>query len=135
MPISKVGCRLALEGYGGSARVLVEVIMAWLLCRGEVLASIEVVHSPLKRARGMIGREPHDAALYCSPARIVHTIGVQFPIDAAFLDEDLVVVRTTSLVPYRVGMPTPRAHSVLQAEKGAFARWSLKLGDRLEIRD
>jgi uncharacterized membrane protein (UPF0127 family) len=31
-------------------------------------------------------------------------------------------------------MPVPRARSVVEAEAGAFARWGLHVGDRIEVR-
>jgi len=115
--------------------VLVEVIMAWLLRRGEVLASIDVVRTPMIRLRGMAARDPNGAALYCVPSKMAHTMGVRFPVDVAFIDEELVVMKTTALAPFRVAIPCLRAHSVLQAGHGAFTRWSLAPGDHLEIRD
>jgi hypothetical protein len=36
--------------------------------------------------------------------------------------------------PRRVGLPCLRAHSVIEAEAGAFERWRLRPGDRLELR-
>jgi hypothetical protein len=44
------------------------------------------------------------------------------------------VLRTTTLVPGRVSPFVWRAAYVLEAEAGAFARWSLRVGDRLELR-
>jgi uncharacterized membrane protein (UPF0127 family) len=109
--------------------------MAWLLRSGEVLASVEVARSRRGRRRGLLGRDSLDGALLLQPASSVHTIGMRFPIDVAFLDDDGVVLRTVCMQPHRVGRPTPRAHSVLEAEAGTFARWGLKRGDVLEVRE
>jgi len=57
-----------------------------------------------------------------------------FDLDVAYLDADLTVVRTASMPRRRLGMPVPSARSVLEAESGAFNRWSLTVGDQLEIR-
>jgi hypothetical protein len=107
--------------------------MAWLLRQGEVLASLEVAETPLDRARGFAGRNHHDRALLLTPLRIAHTVGVRFPLDVAYLDADLVVLSTRRMAPFRVGRPRRRVHAVLEVDAGAFERWHLRAGDRLEI--
>ena len=108
--------------------------MAWLLRQGEVLASLDVAATPRERARGFVGRRDHDRALLLKPLRVPHTVGVRFPLDVAYLDEDLVVVSTCRMAPFRVGRPRRRAHAVLEVDAGAFERWHLRCGDRLEIK-
>jgi uncharacterized membrane protein (UPF0127 family) len=109
--------------------------MAWLLRDDEVLASLDVARTRAARRRGLLGRSGIEGALLLEPASAVHTLGMRFAIDVAFLDGDCVVLRTVRMRPHRIGMPTPRAQRVLEAEAGAFARWNLKPGDRLEIRE
>jgi uncharacterized protein len=106
--------------------------MAWLLRDGEVLASVEVAGS-LASQWGLLGRRSVDGA-FLLRARSVHTIGMRFPIDVAFLDRELQVIATTSLVPFRIGLPRRGTRSVLEASAGAFERWGLCVGDRLEIK-
>jgi uncharacterized membrane protein (UPF0127 family) len=65
----------------------------------------------------------------------VHTIGMRFPIDVAWLDGDLTVLRTTCMRRHRVSRPVVQARSVLEAEAGSFARWGLVVGDHLERED
>jgi uncharacterized membrane protein (UPF0127 family) len=60
---------------------------------------------------------------------------MRIPIDVAWLDGDLTVLRTCHLRRNRLTRPMLRAHSVLEAEAGAFARWGLQVGDRLERKD
>lgn len=109
--------------------------MPWLLRDGEVLASLEVATSHRDRARGLLGRDGFDGALLLERTRSVHSIGMSFPIDVAFCDDALVVLKTLRLRPHRVTLPVWRANRVLEAEAGAFARWSLCPGDQLELRD
>jgi len=109
--------------------------MGWLLRQGEVLASLEVAESRRARRKGLLGRDSYDGALLLSPARSVHTIGMRFPIDVAWLDEDLVVLRTAGLPRHRVSRPVLAARSVLEVEAGTFARWGLVVGDQLERED
>ena len=107
--------------------------MPWLLRDGEVLAALEVADTLAERFKGLLGRDGIDGALLLRPAKSVHTLGMRFPIDVAFCDRDLVVVDTVCLPPYRLARPRLRSRAVLEAEAGAFERWRLRAGDRLEI--
>ena len=109
--------------------------MAWLLREGEVLASLEVADTRPSRRRGLLGRDSFEGALLIVPARSVHTIGMRFPIDVAWLDADLTVLRTACLPPRRMSRPVMGAHSVLEAAAGSFARWELRVGQQLERED
>lgn len=109
--------------------------MAWLLRQGEVLASLEVPPPGRRRRRGVLRREDGVGALLVTSRRAAHTIGARGPLDVAYLDADLVVVATSRMAPNRLGMPRRRACAVLEAEAGAFERWRLRPGDRLEIED
>jgi uncharacterized membrane protein (UPF0127 family) len=107
--------------------------VAWLVRDGEVLASVEVARSRSARRKGLLGREGIEGALLLAPARSVHTLGMKFDIDVAFLDGDGVVRRTVRMSRNRVGLPCWPARSVVEAEAGAFARWNLSAGQRLEV--
>lgn len=107
--------------------------MAWLLRGGEVLAALSIASSRADRRRGLLGRAGIEGALLIERARSVHTIGMRFPIDVAFCDRDLVVLRTRTLLPGRVTLPVRRAHVVIEAEAGVFASWELAPGDSLEV--
>jgi hypothetical protein len=109
--------------------------MGWLLREGEVLASVEVADTRPARRKGLLGRGSIEGALLLVPARSVHTIGMRFPIDVAWLDADLTVLRTTCMRRHRVSRPVLKARSVLEAEAGSFAHWNLVVGDQLELRD
>lgn len=108
--------------------------MAWLVRDGHVLATLEVASSRRERARGLLGRDGIEGAILLRPARSVHTVGMRFPIDVAFVDGDLVVLEVRRLAPNRVTLPVWRARAVLEAEAGSFASWELRVGDRLEVR-
>ncbi|HET6953067.1 MAG TPA: DUF192 domain-containing protein [Acidimicrobiales bacterium] len=108
--------------------------MAWLLRDGEVLASLELAESRRERARGLLGRDGIDGALLLARGRSVHTLGMRFPIDVAFCDADLRVIRVVTMPRRRVSRPVWRARQVLEAEAGSFARWNLQPGDQLEVK-
>jgi uncharacterized protein len=107
----------------------------WLLREGEVLASLEVARSRRDRMRGLLGRDGIEGALLIEPARSVHTLGMRFPIDVAFCDADLVVLRVVHMPRFRVARPVLRARGVIEAEAGAFSRWELRPGDQLEVKE
>lgn len=109
--------------------------MAWLVRDDEVLASLEVAHTRRERARGLLGRDGIEGAIYLAPCRSVHTLRMRFPIDVAFVDRDLVVRRVVRMRPGRVSRPCLRAHGVIEAEAGSFASWGLAPGDVLEVRE
>ena len=68
------------------------------------------------------------------PCRSVHTVGVRFPIDVAFCDHDGVVIRITCLRPWRLSPVVFRAALVIEARAGAFERWTLRVGDKVEVK-
>ncbi len=108
---------------------------AWLLRDGDVLAAAEVASTYTERTRGLLGRQGFEGALILKRTRSVHTIGMRFAIDVAFLDRDLTVLDVVRLNPWRMTIPRRKCRSVLEAEAGAFERWRLKEGDRLELRE
>ncbi|MGA2530541.1 MAG: DUF192 domain-containing protein [Acidimicrobiales bacterium] len=108
--------------------------MAWLLRDGEVLASVEVASSLMAKSRGLLGKKNYEGAMLLRGTRSVHTIGMRFAIDVAFLSDDLRVVATTTLRRQRIALPHRGGRSVLEAEAGAFERWNLLAGDHLEIK-
>jgi uncharacterized membrane protein (UPF0127 family) len=109
--------------------------MAWLLRDGEVLASLEIARTRGERRRGLLGRDGIEGALLLQPCKSVHTIGMRFPIDVAFCDEEMVVLRVVRLARHRVAMPVWASHAVIEAEAGCFARWELRPGDQLEVKE
>ena len=112
--------------------------MPWLLREEEVLAALEVVTSRRDRRKGLLGRDSMDGALLLEPARVIHTVGMRFPIDVAYCrrvqDGLLEVIATRAMPRGRLGRPRPRARCVIEAELGAFERWKLAVGDVLVVR-
>jgi len=108
--------------------------MPWLVRDGEVLATLEIAESSRARARGLLGRDDFDGALLLQPAKSVHTFGMRFPIDVAFVDKNLVVLRTVTMARWRPGMPVWKAHGVIEARAGTFGHWNLQVGDQLEVK-
>jgi len=106
----------------------------WILRDDEVLAAAEVANSFADRSKGLLGRNGFEGALVLPGTRGVHTLGMRFPIDVAFLDKEMRVVDLCRMAPWRVGRPRLRSRYVVEAEGGAFERWKLRPGDQLELR-
>ena len=107
----------------------------WLICGGNVLASAERASSHGSRARGLLGRDGIGGALVLAPCRWVHTLGMRFAIDVAFLNEQGFVVKIAHMHRHRIGLPVWKARSVIEAEAGAFERWGLLVGQQVELRE
>lgn len=107
--------------------------MAWLMQGDRVLASLEVPPDRRGRRRGLMGRGDFDGAMLLSPCRSVHTFGMKFVLDVAFLDKGNNVVSVVTVVPGRVVIRL-RSRSVIEARAGAFERWGLEVGQELEVK-
>lgn len=108
--------------------------MAWLLRDQRVLATVEVADTRRARRRGLLGRDDVDGALVLRPCRHVHSLGMRFELDVAFCAADGRVLRTHALRPWRLSPFVPGAAFVIEARRGAFERWELRAGDRVEVR-
>jgi uncharacterized membrane protein (UPF0127 family) len=106
----------------------------WLVRDGDVLATAEMASGAAARRKGLLGRHHIEGAFVLRPCRQVHTLGMRIPLDVAFCDARGWVLRTCELSPWRVSRPVWRAAFVVEAESGAFERWDLCRGDRLEVR-
>lgn len=108
-----------------------------VVSRGEPLATtIETALESSDRKRGLLGRTslPPGAALIIAPCGAVHTFGMRFPIDVIFAARDGRVVKV------RPNMPAGRvsgaigAFATIEMAAGETKRFSLRAGDRLEVR-
>ncbi|MGH9043495.1 MAG: DUF192 domain-containing protein [Acidimicrobiales bacterium] len=106
----------------------------WVLRDGQVLAAAERAESVLDRTRGLLGHRQYSGAMLLPRTRSIHSMGLRFPLDVAFLDREMVVVEMVTLSTWRFTMPRIRASQVLEAKAGAFERWGLCSGDHLEFR-
>jgi uncharacterized protein len=109
--------------------------VAWLVSEARVLASAEVANDRTARRRGLLKRDSLEGALVITSCRWVHTVGMRFPLDVAYVDDAGTVVKTARMAKHRVGLPVHKATWVIEAEAGAFERWGLHVGDLVELRD
>jgi uncharacterized protein len=90
------------------------------------------------RMKGLIGMSGADfkpgMGLWINPAEGVHTIGMRFPIDVAYLDEKRRVVHVcNNLRPMRFAALKLNAHSVIELPAGTLAHSGTNVGDLLLI--
>ncbi|QSS92847.1 DUF192 domain-containing protein [Streptomyces sp. M54] len=98
---------------------------------GEV--PLRIAASYRARTRGLLGRDGIAGALMLTPCGSVHTFGMRFAIDVAYLDRRCRVLAVTTMRPGRLGLPRLRARHVLEAEAGAMERWGVRRGVRVEL--
>jgi uncharacterized protein len=100
-----------------------------------VCEQLLVADSPLRRLRGLLGRDglERGEGLLLRPASAVHTWFMRFPIDAVFLNRDLVVLGIADgLEPWRAA-GRRGAKAVLELPAGAAAAHGLEVGDELTL--
>jgi uncharacterized membrane protein (UPF0127 family) len=108
--------------------------------RQALLASeCEAANCGWERMKGLLGRTkeefPPGKGLWLVPANSIHTIGMSFPIDVAYLDKTGRVIRLYhSLPPFRVAAIKFKSRSILELPAGTLARTRTEVGDILEFR-
>ena len=105
--------------------------------RGTTLAEeVRLADTPGSRLVGLLQEtslEPYQG-LWIYPSQAIHTFGMRFPIDVAFLDRHLRVKRIYHrLPPYRWTRLVWRAQSVLELAGGVLARTGTEVGDDLQF--
>ena len=121
--------------------------MAWLAVNGRVVAEAEIAADAEARTKGLLGRDgmkeqdgmdekgnATDSVLVLEPAGWIHTLGMRFAIDVAYVDRRGRVLSVKTMKPWRVGMPRLRSRRVLEAVAGCFAKWNLNEGDQVEVK-
>ncbi len=106
----------------------------WLLRDGDVVCALEMAETRAERARGLRGRDHCVGGLHLPGVRSIHTLGMRFPLDVAFLGEDLSVLRLARVAAWRFVAPRSGVRSILEAEAGSWERWGVVVGDQLVIR-
>jgi hypothetical protein len=109
--------------------------LAWLVTDGRVLASANIANTRTSRRKGLSGQTNIEGAFVIPNCRWVHTFGMRVPIDVAYLDADGNVIKTVQMSKMRLGAPVWNARIVVEAQKGAFARWGINVGNKMEVRD
>jgi hypothetical protein len=103
---------------------------------GVIAGQVMWADTVLTRLVGLLGRRElaPGAALWISPCKGIHTMGMRFPIDVVFLDKDMRVVALRERVaPWRMTRIVMSASSVLEMAAGSIARTGVAVGDELDF--
>ena len=89
--------------------------------------------------KGLIGRSSQafspGMGLWIVPSKGIHTFGMSFPIDAAYLDSSNRVLKLYHrLAPFRFAALMLRAQSILELPAGTLDQTRTEIGDVLEFR-
>ena len=103
---------------------------------GEVIADIvEVARTRRERRRGLLGRDgmPRGSALVLTPCNAIHTVGMRFPIDVAFVDGGGRVRRIVrQLLPTRISLCLG-AKTTIECPSGQLEEIRLQVGDQIKL--
>ena len=99
-----------------------------------------VANTYLRRLVGLLGKTKRwlrpGHGLWIVPSRCVHTIGMLFPIDLVFLDQNKRVVHIEEHVrPFAISKVCLKASSVLELPPHTVFRTGTRVGDVLEVGD
>ena len=99
---------------------------------------VTVAGTYLARLVGLLGKTARWArpgrGLLIVPSRGIHTIGMLFPIDLVFLDQNKAVIHLEEYVrPFSFSRICLKASSVLELPPHTIFRTGTRIGDRLEI--
>lgn len=104
----------------------------------EIAHSVRVANSFYSRAKGLLGESglAEGNALWIQRGNSIHTWFMRFPIDAVFIDRDLVVRAVyRNLGPWRITWPAWKASSVIELPAGALEKTHVEIGDQLYVGD
>lgn len=97
---------------------------------------VTVADGHLSRLIGLLGKRKlrSDEGLWVIPSAGIHTIGVLFPIDVIYLNEQVEVIHLIeNLGPCRIAPVRAQCHSVLQLPVRTIYTSQTRLGDELLI--
>lgn len=93
--------------------------------------------SMIARLRGLLdtSKSYEKKVLYICPCSGIHTFGMQYPIDAVFMDINKTVSRIfLALKPNRITKTNRFDKAVLEFPAGSVLKFSIQIGDKLSIK-
>lgn len=116
-PLSSIGAPMIIDADSGQS----------------VASSVEVATTRRARRRGLLGRDALGAgcAFVLAPCWMVHTIGMRFPIDVVFIDDDGRVVKVVEqMAGWKIAVASS-ASVTIELWAGAVKAVDIHVGDRL----
>jgi uncharacterized membrane protein (UPF0127 family) len=100
---------------------------------GRVIGPARRADDRAERRIGLLRTASLDGVLHLPGVTAVHTMGMAYAIDVAYLrDGHVLAIRT--MAPTRLGRRRRRADGVIEALAGSFAAWGVAVGDEVELR-
>ena len=101
---------------------------------GTTVANAWLANHYFSRLRGLLGRTLSEGGgLLLVPCNCIHTFGMQYEIDAVYLDRTGTVLRVDKALPAGTACKAQRgAQYVLELPAGTARRQSIQVGNRLE---
>jgi uncharacterized protein len=96
-----------------------------------------LAETPLTRLKGLLGRGelPSGEGLLIRPTSSIHMFFMRFPIDAVWVNKDLIVLKVSPDVgPWKVA-GCKGAKGVIELPAGEAARRGVHVGDHLVLRE
>jgi len=103
-----------------------------------LLREAEVADTFWLRFRGLLGRPflLSGTGLIIKPCKAVHTVGMKFPIDVAFVDGGNRICHIIGeMAAFRFSSTIKEAAYVIEAPAGTFRSMGTVVGDRLRIEE
>ncbi|TJX14170.1 DUF192 domain-containing protein [Tissierella creatinini] len=104
----------------------------------KLLDNVKIADSFFTRLKGLLGEaglRPGEGILI-KPCNSIHTFGMKFPIDVAFVDKSNMVVHIMEDIPKGKLSPIVKgAKYVIEARAGEYKAKGLEVGDIIEIGD
>ncbi len=103
---------------------------------GVVAERIDSALTPLRRMRGLLGRDelgPQDALLI-KPCSQVHGIGMRHPFDAVFCDADMCVLEVATIAPRRLSRFVRGAACCIELAAGRASAAGIEQGSQLTLK-
>jgi uncharacterized protein len=113
-----------------------EVVRSLNVTKGTVVAERVVWATGAAKRRGLLGTTRLDpgTGMYIVPSQWIHTFGMRYPIDVAFLNrEGRVLAVHHALPPNRLSRLVVRAEGVLELAAGALRAAGTAPGDVIEL--
>ena len=100
---------------------------------GRVIGPASRADSRSERREGLLHSTSVEGVLHMPGVTAVHTFGMAYAIDVAYLRRGRVLAIRT-MAPGRLGRRRRRADGVIEALAGSFAAWGVLVGDEVDLR-
>ena len=116
---------------------MVKKVHATNISRNQLIAEhVRLADNFFKRLRGLLFTSslPIGQGLLLKPCNSIHAIGMNYAIDAIFLDkENIVIAILSNLKPWQVSSIYWQAHACLELPAGSIAKSGTVPGDQLQF--